>query len=130
MTRRPGRVARPDRGAATAELAMVLPVLVAVTVGLVWLLAVGAAQIRVVDAAREAARVAARGDADATALARGREVAPEGGMVTLSRSAGQVRAVASGEVRGPGGLFDFLPGVTVRAEAVATDEGADEGSDP
>ena len=33
-------------GAATAELAMVLPLLVAVTVGLVWLLAVGAAQVR------------------------------------------------------------------------------------
>ena len=50
-----------SRGAATAELAMALPLLVAVTVGLVWLLAVGAAQIRVVDAARETARAAGPG---------------------------------------------------------------------
>ena len=38
--------ARGARGAATAELAMVLPLLVAVCIGLVWLLAVGAAQVR------------------------------------------------------------------------------------
>ena len=61
--RTPGRTARDrtDGGAATAELALGLPLLLAVTVGLVWLLAVGAAQVRVVDAAREAARAAARG---------------------------------------------------------------------
>jgi hypothetical protein len=103
---------------------MVLPVLVAVTIGLVWLLAVGAAQIRAVDAARETARAAARGDADAEAVAAGRQVAPDGGRVTLTRSGDRVRAVASGEVRGPGGLFGFLPGVTVRAEAVAVAEEA------
>ncbi|MFI2708388.1 TadE family type IV pilus minor pilin, partial [Nocardioides sp. CER28] len=50
-----------DRGAATAELVMVLPALVAVTIGLVWLLSVGAAQVRTVDAARETARALARG---------------------------------------------------------------------
>jgi len=122
MTHRPRRT---ERGAATAELAMVLPILVAVTIGLTWLLAVGAAQVRTVDAARETARAAARGDADAEAIARGREVAPAGSSVTLTRSDDRVRAVASGEVRGPGGLFDFLPGVTVRAEAVAVaEEGA------
>lgn len=119
MTRRPRR---DQSGAATAELAMVLPILVAVTIGLAWLLAVGSAQIRVVDAARETARAAARGDADGEALARGREVAPEGSAVSLTRSGADVRAVASGEVRGPGGLFGFLPGVTVRAEAVAVAE--------
>ncbi len=101
---------------------MALPLLVAVTVGLVWLLAVGAAQVRVVDAARETARAAARGDADGEAVARGREVAPAGASVTVVRGDGRVRAVASGEVRGPGGLFGWLPGVTVRAEAVAADE--------
>jgi Flp pilus assembly protein TadG len=116
------RPRRDERGAATAELAMVLPILVAVTIGLVWLLSVGAAQIRVVDAARETARAVARGDADGEAVARGREVAPDGASVTVSRGAGEVRAVASGEVRGPGGIFGFLPGVTVRSEAVAAAE--------
>jgi Flp pilus assembly protein TadG len=123
MTGRPRRHAqRQERGAATAELAMVLPILVAVTIGLVWLLAVGAAQVRAVDAARETARAAARGDADAEALEVGRAVAPPGAEVSLSHAEGRVRAVASGEVRGPGGLFAFLPGVTVHAEAVAVAE--------
>ena len=54
------RPSRDDSGAATAELAMALPLLLAVTVGLVWLLSVAAAQLRVVDAARESARAAAR----------------------------------------------------------------------
>ena len=38
-----------ERGAVTAELALGLPLLLALTVGLVWLLAVGAGQVRVVD---------------------------------------------------------------------------------
>ena len=74
----------------TAELALVLPLLVAVTVGLVWLLAVGAAQVRTVDAARETARAVARGDDQAAAVARGKRVAPPGSTVTVARSGGEV----------------------------------------
>lgn len=118
------RRGRDDSGAATAELAMALPLLVAVTVGLVWLLGVGAAQIRVVDAARETARAAARGDGTGAAVSRGLRVAPEGGRVTVSVAGDRVRAAASGRVAGPGGLFGFLPAVTVHAEAVAALEGA------
>ena len=51
-----GRRARCERGAATAELALGIPLLVALTAGLVWMLALGAAQVRVIDASREAAR--------------------------------------------------------------------------
>lgn len=120
MSRRVGH--RGERGAATAELALVLPLLVAVTVGLVWLLSVGTAQVRAVDAARETARVAARGDGDAEALARGREVAPPGSSVGLSRGSGSVTAEVEAEVAGPGGLFGFLPAVRVHAEAVAAEE--------
>lgn len=101
---------------------MVLPVLVAVTIGLVWLLAVGAAQVRVIDAARETARALARGDATGQAVALGREVGPPGTAVTVRRHDGEVRATATARVSGPGGLFGFLPGVTVRAAAVAVDE--------
>lgn len=115
---------RDDRGAVTAELAMGLPLLVAVTIGLVWLLSVGAAQIRAVDAARETARAVARGDDVAAAVARGRRVAPAGAEVTVSSGGGQVVARATAEVEGPGGLFGFLPAVTVRSEAVAADEGS------
>jgi TadE-like protein len=117
---RPAR--HSDRGAATAELAMVLPLLMAVTLGLVWLLAVGAAQVRAVDAARETARAAARGDAVAEAVAHGERVAPPGSRVSVHDDGDQVTAVVVGRVSGPGGLFGRLPGVTVSAQAVAAVE--------
>lgn len=121
----PTRRLRSDRGAATAELAMVLPLLVAVTLGLVWLLAVGSAQVRAVDAARETARAVARGDSVSDAVARGQRVAPPGSRVGVHDDGGQVTAVVVGRVAGPGGLFARLPGATVSAEAVAAvEEGA------
>ena len=103
---------RTERGAATAELAMALPLLVAVTIGLVWLLAVGAAQVRAVDAARETAR----------AVARGERVAPDGSRVSVHDDGTEVTAVVVGRVSGPGGLVSRLPSVTVSAEAVAATE--------
>ena len=114
--------ARDDRGAATAELAMVLPLLVAVAIGLVWLLAVGSAQVRTVDAARETARALARGDDQASAVERGLQVAPPGSRMQVSRGDGQVRVVVTGRVEGPGGLLAGLPAPELHAEAVAADE--------
>ena len=113
---------RRERGAVTAELAMVLPLLVAVTVGLVWLLAVGAAQVRTVDAARETARALARGDDQDEAVARGLRVAPPGSTVSVERSGADVRVEVVGEVAGPGGLLAHLPAAEVRAEAIAAVE--------
>jgi Flp pilus assembly protein TadG len=114
---------RSERGAVTAELALGLPLLLAVTVGLVWLLAAATAQVRVVDAAREAARVAARGDGADAALSVGRRIAPSSAEVSVAVTGDEVRAVAEAHIEGPGGLFDFLPGVTVRSTAVAVTEG-------
>lgn len=113
---------RDERGAATAELVMVIPLLVAVTIGLVWLLSVGAAQIQVVDAARETARAVARGDDSGSAAARGRRVGPTGTQVSVSAGAEEVVASARARVTGPGGIFSWMPGVTVRGEAVAATE--------
>ena len=113
---------RPELGAVTAEAAMVIPLLLAVTVGLVWAVALVVSQVRVVDAAREVARAAARGDSDDAAAARGHQVAPDGAEVGISRSAGEVVARVSVDVHGPGGLFSVLPAVPVRAEAVAAEE--------
>ncbi len=101
---------------------MVLPLLVAVTLGLVWLLAVGAGQVRAVDAARETARALARGEDQSTAIGRGLAVAPDGSSVSVSRSGGEVRVTVTGRVAGPGGLFAHLPSPRLRAEAVAADE--------
>jgi Flp pilus assembly protein TadG len=109
MTTRP---ARDARGAATAELAMVLPLLAAVTVGLVWLLAAGAGQLRAVDAARETG----------AAIAVGQQVAPEGATVHVTTTGGKVHVTVTGEVAGPGGIFAALPPARLHAEAVAVRE--------
>ena len=114
--------ARDERGAATAELAMVLPLLVVLTIALVWLLAVGAGQVRAVDAARETARALARGDDQASAVERGLRVAPPGSRMQVSRGDGQVRVVVTGRIEGPGGLLAGLPAPELHAEAVAADE--------
>lgn len=111
-----------EDGAVTAETVMVIPVLVAVTLGLVWVLALAATQIRVVDAAREVARAAARDESRSSAVALGHRVAPEGARIGLSEQHGTVVAHVVAEVQGPGGLFRFVPGIEVESEAVATRE--------
>ncbi len=121
--RTPGREA-VDRGAATAELALVLPVLVSLTVGLVWLMSVGLAQARTVDAAREVARAVARGDDTGAAVDRGERIAPDGVGFSVRRDAELVVVRATGRVAGPGGLFARLPGAELEAEAVALEEGS------
>lgn len=101
---------------------MVLPLLVAVALGLVWLLTVGSAQVRAVDAARETARALARGDDPASAVARGLHVAPPGSRMEVSRAGGQIRVIVTGRVHGPGGLLARMPAPELHAEAVAADE--------
>lgn len=116
-----------ERGAATAELALGIPLLVALTAGLVWVLALGAAQVRAVDASREAARAVARGDDVAAARAVAERVAPEGARVRVDVGAEQVVVTTSARVSAPGGLLGSLPGVTITAEAVAVVEDAQTG---
>jgi hypothetical protein len=101
---------------------VVLPVLVAVVIGLGWMLSLALTEVRVVDAARETARAAARDESTTAAVARGRAVAPEGASITLSRSGDSVVAQVRAEVRCPGGLLGFLPPVPVSSRAVAATE--------
>jgi hypothetical protein len=114
-------VTRDQRGAATAELALGIPLLVSLTIGLIWLLTIGIAQVRMVDAARETARASARGDPEPAAVALGLKVAP-GARVTVTDHEGQVVATVDDTVPPPGGLFGLLPGVHVHAEAVTAAE--------
>jgi hypothetical protein len=71
-------------------------------------------RVRCVDAAREAARLAARGD-DGSAAVAAQRVAPDGAAVELRRDGELV--VATVTARSP-----LLPGVTIAAEAVAAAE--------
>ena len=77
----------------TTEMAVALPAVVAAAVVLAWLLALGALQATVAQAAREGARAAARGDSAAEVRAVVRHVAPDA-VVTIRRSGDRVAVTA------------------------------------
>jgi hypothetical protein len=113
---------RPDGGAVTAEAAVVLPVIVVFTVAMAWLVCVGLAQLRALDAAREVARAAARSESADTAAGLGRRVAPDGSRVSVREEQDTVVATVVSPVRGPGGLLAHLGTIQVTASAVSARE--------
>lgn len=113
---------RSERGAVTAETAMVLPLIVVVALGLAWLAGAAVAQVRVTDAAREVARAMARDEPQGAALALGRRVAPEGSRISVHHDQGLVVVEVVVELPGPDGIFGFLPRLSASAEAVAAKE--------
>lgn len=121
-----GRRPSGSRGSATAETAVLLPVLVVVLAAAVWVLACVAAQLACVDAARAAARAAARGDTPAEVRAVGERLAPPGAAVSLRSGGGTVRVLVSADARPFGSLLRVLPAMPVSGRATAAVEpGAD-----
>src|SRR4051812_21206280 len=108
---------RRDLGMVTAELAACLPVLVLILGVAISAVEVVAERVRLVDAAREAARAAARGDPGA-----GRRLALEqapGARGAVTSGGGRVPAVATKQVHPLGG---WLPSITVSERCVAAVE--------
>lgn len=99
-----------------------LPVLVLVTLGMVWLVSLGTTQARVTDAARETARAVARHEQADDARRLGSRVAPPGARIEISDHGDTVTVSVAADVRGPGGLFAFVPALRVDARAVAAKE--------
>lgn len=99
-----------------------MPVLAAVTLALVWMLGLAVAQVRVTDAAREAARAVARGDPVAEAVALARTAAP-GADVQIEAGSERVRVRVASTVRPPGDLLGHLAATRVEATAEALAEG-------
>jgi Flp pilus assembly protein TadG len=114
--------ARSDRGTATAETAVLLPVLVVVLAACVWVLAGVSAQLACVDAARASARSAARGEAPAAVRATAARLAPAGAVVQLSARADTVEVRISAEVRPFGTALRVLPALPVSGRATAATE--------
>ncbi|UTR82795.1 TadE family type IV pilus minor pilin [Streptomyces cavourensis] len=106
-----------DRGAVTAEAAVVIPVLVVFAMALLWALVAAADQIRCVDAARAGARAAARSEPEAAVLAAARDTAPRRARVEVGRAGDLWRVRVEAPTPGPGVLS-----LTLRAEAVALAE--------
>jgi hypothetical protein len=108
----PGR----DRGSFTAQLAAGLPALILLLmVGLTAVRAVSD-QMQCLDAAREGARAASRGDPGAPAASR---VAPDGADVHIAMSAESVTVTVSAPVRLVVGGLSII---TVQGSAVAARE--------
>ncbi|WP_433399718.1 TadE family type IV pilus minor pilin [Streptomyces sp. CA-146814] len=106
-----------DRGAVTAEAAVMIPVLVAFVMVLLWALVAASAQIRCVDAARAGARAAARSEPEAAVLTAARDAAPRGSRVAVGRAGELWRVTVETPAPGPAALALML-----RAEAVALAE--------
>jgi len=112
-----------SHGSVTAETAVLLPVLLVVLAAAIGVLACVAAQLRCVDAARAAARVAARGDAPALVRTTGERLAPAGALITLRSAGDTVEVVVTAQVRPFGRALGGLPAVPVSGRAVAAVEG-------
>lgn len=113
-----------DGGYVTAEAAMVLPVLALLLAVGLWAVAVAVAgaQLRCVDAARDAARAAARGESDSVAIALGTAAAPDGAQVKLSHEGGLVVVTVTARVGAGLGPLAAIPAPTVSATATAQSE--------
>jgi hypothetical protein len=97
--------------------------LVIVAVAMLFVVAVGVAQVRCVDASRDVARSLARGESQAHSLDLGRLTAPAGARFSTSTTGGLVRVDVAATVSGPGILRRF-GGVRVGStSAVATEPG-------
>ena len=114
-----GALDEAGRGSVTAEFAVLLPGFVLL---LAVLLAAGSAalaQVRCADAARSAARLAARNESPAVVLATGRQAGPAGASVQLSVSEDLVRVKVSATVALP---LPGRPHLTVGATSTARRE--------
>jgi hypothetical protein len=119
-----------EHGAVTAELVVALPALLVILSAALWGVGAGAAQVRCIDAAREGARTAARGEPADLVLATARRAAPARAVVKVSRDAGLVRVSVSAAVSPLGPLAHRAAALHVSATASAAVEAAIPGAMP
>jgi hypothetical protein len=102
----------------------VLPALIMVALVLGWAVTVGVAQLRCFDAARGAARAAARGEPvdDVERIARG--AAPAGAEITITRVDDEVTVIVEMTASAPP-WFPAVPAIRVTGSAMALAEDLD-----
>ncbi|MEI4272576.1 TadE family type IV pilus minor pilin [Klenkia sp. LSe6-5] len=110
----------------TAETAVVLPVLLLVLAGAVAAVVLVCAQLRCVDAAREGARAAARGEPASVVVDLAGRAGPHGAVVRTAPAGDRVTVTVSARVQPLGPVPLAL---TVSASATALlEDGAEEGT--
>ncbi|WP_157631032.1 TadE family type IV pilus minor pilin [Kribbella catacumbae] len=113
---------RSAHGAITAEVAFVLPVLLAVLALGLWLVGTVITNIRCLDAARDTARAAARGEPLETARQLGQRTAPPGATITITQTGSTIRVLVKARPPTPPGLLKALPHPTPEATATLETE--------
>jgi hypothetical protein len=113
---------RRQRGAVTAEIAAGLPALVLVTVVAIWGIAIGLAQLRCADAAREAVRAAARGDDPAVVQQVAEATAPVGATIVVTERDGLMVVEVTADIAAPLLFADRFLAPRVTATALAVEE--------
>ena len=111
-----------ERGMVTAEMAVLAPFGVAFGLLLLWIVSLGFTQVQLVDAAREAARLVARGEPVSTASDVARRQAPPGADVRVSEHDGLVTVRVSARSRLPLPVLRHVGARTLEASAVSADE--------
>jgi hypothetical protein len=100
----------------TAEFAVLLPGFVLLVAFLIAAASAGAAQLRCVDAARSAARLAARHESASVVVASARAAGPSGVVLQVDSASGLVRVRASAKVSLP---LPGRPELPIAATALA-----------
>ena len=108
----------PAGGMVTAETAVLAPVVASCLALGVWIVGLGHLQVQLVDAARDTARLVARGESADDAIRHVRPSAPDEAVFTIRKERGFVTVTVSRRSPAP------LPGLSwpVRARASCVDE--------
>ncbi|WP_406049008.1 TadE family type IV pilus minor pilin [Kribbella sp. NBC_00889] len=114
---------RTPRGAITAELAIALPVLLTLLLLGIWAIGLVILNIQCIDAARDTARAAARGDPFDQAQAIGRRTAP-GATITITRTGKDIHVTVTAAPRHKPPLLTHLVPTELSAEATLQSEAA------
>jgi hypothetical protein len=113
-----------ERGMVTAEMAVLAPFGFAFGLLLLWIVSLGFTQVQLVDAAREAARLVARGESVAAASEVARRHAPPGAEVRVTADEGLVTVQVTAQSRLPLPFLRHVGARSLAASAVSADEGA------
>ena len=113
---------RDERAMVTAEAAVALPVLICVAFLLAWAVLLVGAQIQCGDAAREAARLLARGDSEAVVEAAVQQIAPDGARYTVQEHDELLVVTVEVSVAADLPLVGALTGVELASQAASAVE--------
>lgn len=113
---------RCQAGMVTAEAAVSLLAMVIVLLGALWVITLLTFQARCLDAARDTARAAARGESVAVSRAEGLRSAPPGARIGVATANGLVTAVVSVDAKPPWPGLSRMPGIPLEGRAVVAPE--------